>query len=275
MNEARHLVAGVERAARAASRGRRRCGRRATEHGADEPLRIAALAQHRRAVLGMLVERRVALVVEVVQQRDVAPRLLVLAELAGVGAHRRLDRQRVAEQRLALRPLGEQLPRRRHGRGRGRRSWRADDTPPTTAAGPGRRPNGATLDGDGDRDPRGHGGSFPDRGRTAALGHRSPGRQQERRAADPGSLPADRRPGHARERAPHPRRRGDDRADGSRSASRSSGRPATRCGCGRPMSPAPGSTPSCASAHPRVDPAGRPAAGPLRRRRRAAARAAT
>ena len=70
------------------------------------------LAQHRRAVLRVLVERGVALVVEVVQQRHVAPRLLVLAALAGVGAHRRLDRERVPEQRLALRPLGQKRPGR-------------------------------------------------------------------------------------------------------------------------------------------------------------------
>ena len=65
-------------------------------------------------------------------------------------------------------------------------------------------------------------------GGSAALGHRPPGRQQERRPADPRRVPAHRRPGHARERPAHPRRRGDDRADRRRSASRSSGRARTR-----------------------------------------------
>ena len=55
---------------------------RVREHGLDDLLRIALLAQDRRAVLRMLVERRMDLVVEVVEQRGDAPELLVLAELA-------------------------------------------------------------------------------------------------------------------------------------------------------------------------------------------------
>src|SRR5690348_15064009 len=60
----------------------------------------------------MLVERRMALVVEVVQQGDVAPGVHVLPEVRGVGAHRRLDREGVPQQRLVLRPLGEERPGR-------------------------------------------------------------------------------------------------------------------------------------------------------------------
>ena len=43
-----------------------------------------------------------ALIVEVVQQADDAPRLRVFAELGGVGAHRRLDGQHVLAQRRRL-----------------------------------------------------------------------------------------------------------------------------------------------------------------------------
>ena len=49
------------------------------QHALDQLLRIPLLAQDRRAVLRMLVERRVDLVVEVVEERDAAPELLVLA----------------------------------------------------------------------------------------------------------------------------------------------------------------------------------------------------
>ena len=51
----------------------------------DHVLRIALLAQDRRAVLRVLVERGVDLLVEVVQERVDAPELLVLAEAARVG----------------------------------------------------------------------------------------------------------------------------------------------------------------------------------------------
>ena len=75
------------------------------EHRLDDLLGVAQLAQDRRAVLRVLVERGVDLVVEVVQERRHAPQLLVLAELARVERGRRLDRERVAQQRLALRVL--------------------------------------------------------------------------------------------------------------------------------------------------------------------------
>src|SRR5690242_7636098 len=90
------------------------------EHGHDHLLRVALLAEDRRAVLGMLVERGVDLVVEVVQQRGDPPELLVLAEAGGVRRGRGLDRERVPQERLALRVPGEGLPgllaRRRQGR---------------------------------------------------------------------------------------------------------------------------------------------------------------
>ena len=80
------------------------------EHGLDDLLGIALLAQDRRAVLRMLVERRVHLVVEVVQQPDRAPELFVLAEVTRVPAHAGLHTERVAQERIALRVLGERLP---------------------------------------------------------------------------------------------------------------------------------------------------------------------
>src|SRR6476469_6258894 len=58
----------------------------------------------------MLVERRVHLVVEVVQERRHAPELLVLAELPRVRGRGRLDGERVPQQRLALRVARERLP---------------------------------------------------------------------------------------------------------------------------------------------------------------------
>ena len=59
------------------------------EHRVDQLVRIPLLAQDRRAVLRMLVERRVDLVVEVVEQRGRAPELLVLAVEARVCSRRR------------------------------------------------------------------------------------------------------------------------------------------------------------------------------------------
>ena len=50
------------------------------------------------------------LVVEVVQERDRAPELLVLVVLPGVEADAGLDRERVPAQRLALRVAGQRLP---------------------------------------------------------------------------------------------------------------------------------------------------------------------
>ena len=58
----------------------------------------------------MLVERRVDLVVEVVEERRDAPELLVLPELAGIGRRRRLDGEGMAEKRFALRVPREGVP---------------------------------------------------------------------------------------------------------------------------------------------------------------------
>jgi hypothetical protein len=55
-------------------------------------------------------EVRIALVVEVVQDPDGAPGLRILAEALGVGAHRGLDGEDVAAQRLRRGPLAEEGP---------------------------------------------------------------------------------------------------------------------------------------------------------------------
>ena len=54
------------------------------QHRLDHFLRIALLPQDRRPVLRMLVQRRMDLVVEIVQERDDSPQLLVLVEVPGV-----------------------------------------------------------------------------------------------------------------------------------------------------------------------------------------------
>src|SRR5439155_1360455 len=67
------------------------------KHRLDHVLGIALLPQDRRAVLRMFVERRMDLVVEVVQQRDDTPAILVLAEMARVPADGRLDVETMME----------------------------------------------------------------------------------------------------------------------------------------------------------------------------------
>src|SRR5829696_881923 len=86
------------------------------EDGLDELLRIPLLAQDRRPVLGMLVERGVDLVVEVVEKRDRRPQLLVFPVLGRISPDSRLDRERVPQQRFALRVLRQRLPRLITGR---------------------------------------------------------------------------------------------------------------------------------------------------------------
>jgi hypothetical protein len=109
VHEARQLVAGEQGALERGVAGNPGVvGVR--QHRLDHDLRPALRAQDRRAVLGVLVERRVDLVVEVVEQGRAAPQLLVLAALPGVPAHRGLHGQRVAEQALAGRVPGERLP---------------------------------------------------------------------------------------------------------------------------------------------------------------------
>src|SRR5215217_757459 len=76
----------------------------------DHLVRVTLFAQDRRPVLRMLVEGGVDLPVEVVEEGDDAPKLLVLAEPPRVRPHRRLDRERMPEQRLALRAPRQRLP---------------------------------------------------------------------------------------------------------------------------------------------------------------------
>jgi hypothetical protein len=81
-------------------------GDRAHDHRID----VAGLELGQRDSRVAGLEVGVALVVHVVQQADDAPQLLVLALLARIGAHRRLDRQAVAPKRLRLDPFGKQVP---------------------------------------------------------------------------------------------------------------------------------------------------------------------
>ena len=217
------------------------------EHGLDDLLRVALLAQDRRAVLRVLVERRMDLVVEVVEERGDAPQLLVAAELARVRGRRRLDRERVPEQRFALRVPRERLPglfaSRRHGAASIARYGRHTRT---------RR-------------------RLRDRGSAAAERHDPRRREQERRAADPRRVPPHRRAGDARERAAHPRRRHDARAARRPRRRRGVDRRRTRCAStrGRVTKSAPDAR--ALQQDPRVVPARRPAARALRPRDDAAA----
>ncbi len=90
------------------------------EDGLDQLLGVARVAQDRSAILRMLVERGVDLVVEVVQESRRTPEVLVLAVERRVVPDGGLDRERVPQQRLALRVLRQRLPRllasRLHGR---------------------------------------------------------------------------------------------------------------------------------------------------------------
>src|SRR5262249_49511985 len=94
----------------------------------DHLVRPALLAQDGSAVLRMLVERGVHLVVEVVQQGGRAPEVFVLPETDRVGADGSLHRERVTQQRLALRVAVQGLPGGVSGRlqvtVRIARSWR-------------------------------------------------------------------------------------------------------------------------------------------------------
>ena len=109
VHETAQLVAGEERLLqRRVARQPEVLGVR--EHGLHDLFGIALLAQDRGAVLRVLVERRVHLVVEVVQECRDAPQLLVLAELPRIRGRRGLDGERVPQQRLALRVAREGLP---------------------------------------------------------------------------------------------------------------------------------------------------------------------
>ena len=79
--------------------------------GVDDLLGIAALLELLERVARMArVEVGIALVVEVVDEPGDRVELLVLAEALRVGAHRRLDAERVLAQGLGLGPLAEKLP---------------------------------------------------------------------------------------------------------------------------------------------------------------------
>src|SRR5260221_8216636 len=77
----------------------------------DQLLGVALLAQNRRAVLRMLVERGVDLVVEVVQERRAAPEHFVLRPEPRIEPYRRFHGQRVPQQPLALCVVRERCPR--------------------------------------------------------------------------------------------------------------------------------------------------------------------
>ncbi len=116
VDEPGELVAGEERLLeRRVARHLQVLGVR--EDALDDDLRVALLAQDRRAVLRMLVERGVDLVVEVVQERGDAPQLLVLAEVARVPARRRLDRRAHAAAAPRSSCSGSACPRPARGSG--------------------------------------------------------------------------------------------------------------------------------------------------------------
>src|SRR5215216_4400995 len=89
------------------------------------------------------LEVGMALVVEVVKEPRYAPQLLVLAEAAGVCAHRGLDGEDVLAQGRRLRPLAEEGPRLR-ARKLERHGWY-----PSPASAPDRRPSGPVARADG------------------------------------------------------------------------------------------------------------------------------
>ena len=109
VDEARQLVAREQRPLQQRVAWQREV-LRVRQHRLDHLLWIPLLAEDRGAVLRMLVERRMQLVVEVVEQGDDAPALLVLAEMPRVPARRRLDGEGVPEERLALRVPRQRLP---------------------------------------------------------------------------------------------------------------------------------------------------------------------
>ena len=80
------------------------------EDRVDHLVGIALLAQDRRPVLRVLVERGMDLVVEIVEERDHAPDLLVAADTGRVGRRGGLDRQGMPDQRLARRVAIQRLP---------------------------------------------------------------------------------------------------------------------------------------------------------------------
>ena len=109
------------------------------------------------------------------------------------------------------------------------------------------------------------------RGRRAAHRHDPPRGQQERRADAARGDAAHVRAGRARQHAAHPRRRDDARAARRPRRRGRRGPAATRCACAPPTCDSHVARRGALGAHPRLDPARRPAARALRQRRRAAA----
>src|SRR5581483_1890230 len=106
-DEARKLVHGIERLLH---RGEaRHAGVVAVRlDRTDDRAGDAGLLEDRLPVLR--VPARVALVIEVVEQSGDAPHLLVLAELRGVVPHRRLDRETVLAEAVALGVFAQERP---------------------------------------------------------------------------------------------------------------------------------------------------------------------
>ena len=84
---------------------------RVRQNRPDDLLINTALAQDFRPLLRVVGDARPAFVIKVVQQAGDAPLPGVLAQLGRVMPHRRLDRERVFQQRLRLRIFVEQPPR--------------------------------------------------------------------------------------------------------------------------------------------------------------------
>jgi len=80
------------------------------ENSAADLLGHAALGEDRLTLLRMLVERRVNLPIEVVQQSRDGPFPDVFAEFGGVGGHAGLDRKRVLAETLGLGEFAEKVP---------------------------------------------------------------------------------------------------------------------------------------------------------------------
>src|SRR5215207_6383956 len=109
VDEARQLVAGEERSFEIRVPWHRQV-LGVGEHRLDQLLRVTLLAEDLSPVLRVLVERRVDLVIEVVQKRRRAPELLVAAELPCIGPHGGLDGEGVPQERLAFRVTSEGVP---------------------------------------------------------------------------------------------------------------------------------------------------------------------
>ena len=109
VDEAAELVAGEERLLELCVPGQMEM-LRVREDGLDDLLGVPLLPQDRCAVLRVLVERRVHLVVEIVEKSRHSPELLVLPEVACVSANGGLDREGMTPKRLARGMAGQRVP---------------------------------------------------------------------------------------------------------------------------------------------------------------------